>query len=320
MLHINPNNSIIKKAEIQYHKAMLDFVKDRIKLIPSKSTELLNKISDRNKVVQFFNMYIVPSLDIILIGKPSNIRGINAYIYFKLNGEFFDIKSDVEIGMKYAFNYENFVSKDTKPFNAYSLAELLNINTCPYCNRNYTNTVICLADGRKIARPQFDHYFDKGTYPLLSLSFYNLIPSCSICNSSIKGSTPMRLNTHLHPYIDNEIDNFQFSYSYDINVKSGLKIEIRTPSNPKIKDTLDVFAIEEIYNSHTDILYDLLKIKRSFSNRYLDILESNLLQGVIVSRQEMYRIVFGAEYDSDYFINRPFSKFKKDILTELGVV
>lgn len=315
MLHINPNNSTIKRAKIEYYEKVMDIILtrfDRLKSVPTKALKQIKSIDD---VSDFIEKEVIAHLPLILLGNPSDLINISEYInIFLLKSE------DLKIGLNYIFNYNYFIDKDTKPYNAYDLAESLNISTCPYCNRNYTNTVIHSKTRQKITRPQFDHYFDKGTNPLLSLSFYNLIPSCSICNSSIKGSTPMQLNTHLHPYIDNEIDSFQFSYSYDINVKSGLKIEIKKPLSPKIKDTLDVFAIEEIYNSHTDVLYDLLKIKRSFSTRYLDILENNLLKGVIVSRQEMYKIVFGTEYDSNYFINRPFSKFKKDILTELGVI
>ena len=36
-------------------------------------------------------------------------------------------------------------------------------------------------------RPQFDHWFPKKKYPLLAISFYNLIPCCTYCNSSVKG-------------------------------------------------------------------------------------------------------------------------------------
>ena len=59
---------------------------------------------------------------------------------------------------------------------AYKIANDLNVNTCPYCNRNYINTVI--DKGKKgIIRPTFDHFFPQVRHPFLALSFYNLIPS-----------------------------------------------------------------------------------------------------------------------------------------------
>ena len=51
----------------------------------------------------------------------------------------------------------------------------LNIDTCTYCNRNYTLDFKNLNN----SRAQLDHWFPKESFPILALSFYNLIPSCS---------------------------------------------------------------------------------------------------------------------------------------------
>lgn len=204
-------------------------------------------------------------------------------------------------------------------YDAYKLAEDLDVRTCTYCNRNYTNTVIS-SNGKKITRPQFDHYFDKNQNPLLAVSFYNLIPSCSICNSSIKGTHKMTLTDYTHPYLDNALRDIRFTYKYTRKSKNGLQVKVVTPDPSKVKNTVDTFAIEEVYDSHTSELLDLLRTKQYFSDRYLSILKSNLLKDVIVSKEDLYRIVFGTEYDETNFISRPFSKFKSDILKELGII
>ncbi|MFM2306010.1 MAG: hypothetical protein RLZZ367_679, partial [Bacteroidota bacterium] len=176
-------------------------------------------------------------------------------------------------------------------------------------------------DGKKIARPQFDHYFDKASNPLLAISFFNLIPSCSVCNSTIKGTHKMNLDYYLHPYVDNSINDIKFTYKYSINTESGVRIKIETPADSKAEHSVDVFALEEVYNSHICELQDLLKIRSYFSDRYLQILESNLTsKGINISREDMYRMIFGVEYKTENFVNRPFSKFKNDILRELGVI
>ncbi len=54
----------------------------------------------------------------------------------------------------------------------------LEIDTCPYCNRNY---IYSLSKSSKI-KPELDHFYPKSKYPFLGLSFYNLIPSCQTCN------------------------------------------------------------------------------------------------------------------------------------------
>src|SRR5690606_28834361 len=91
----------------------------------------------------------------------------------------------------------------------YWLANLLDQHTCTYCNREYI--FIYKKKGKGMV-PQFDHWFAKKDYPLLALSFYNLIPSCATCNT-IKSSTPFNLRDHLHPYIDKNISS-TYSFSY----------------------------------------------------------------------------------------------------------
>jgi len=307
MLHINPNSVKIIKARKKFYKDMSVFISKRIKWI--------RKIKDVNtrSIERFFHEEIIPSLDEILIGSPSTLLSKSKRINSLIIAE-----PDLKKGINYVFNYDLFISK-TSRYDAYNLAQSLDITTCPYCNRNYTNTVI-KNNGKKVTRPQFDHYFDKGTHPLLALSFYNLIPSCSICNSSIKGTQKMNLDEYLHPYIDNSINDIHFTYRYSSDTPSGLKIKVNTPINSKAKKTIEAFAIEQVYNSHTGELLDMLKTRQYFSDRYLTILRSNLLKHVIISNEELYRIVFGTELNSIKFVKRPFSKFKKDILEELGII
>jgi hypothetical protein len=308
MLYIDPNNLVIRKARRIFHSKMQDFVLARIdKLILSGKFSFF--------VEWCFSTLIYDKVDEILIGSPQTIFAIN-----DLLNPFILSEPELKKGIEFVFNYDSFIAKTNSRFDAYDLAELLDINTCPYCNRNYTNTVIRTNGRKKIIRPQFDHYFDKGSNPLLALSFHNLIPSCSICNSSIKGTHKMNLNDYIHPYIDNEINNIRFTYKYSLKSKTGLEIKVVTPDPSKLKNSVEAFALEEVYNSHTSELLDLLKTKQYFSDRYLSILASNVLKGVILSKEEIYQLVFGTEYDSANFIKRPFSKFKNDILKELGII
>ncbi len=309
MLHLFPNSTKIIKAKREFHKGMLDFVLKRI--------DNIRQINNANTSVieTMFSNLINGHIDDILIGKPEMLVEINNQI-----NPFINFSSDLRIGIEYVFNYNLFSNKSPKRYDAYKLAQSLDVNTCTYCNRNYTSTIIRNSDGKKLIRPQFDHYFDKATNPLLAISFFNLIPCCSICNSSIKGTVKFNLNDFLHPYIDNNIDDIRFTYKYSNQTKNGLKVEIVTPNPSKAKNTVEAFAIEEVYNGHTSELLDLIKTRQYFSDRYLSILSSNLLKDIIVSKEDLYRIVFGTEYDAVHFVNRPFSKFKYDILKELGII
>lgn len=308
MLHINPNTPKIFKAKRAFHTGMLEFVFSRI--------DKISKLEGVNTAIieRFFEHHVSPFINDILIGNPARLMEISNNL-----NPFIGFSKDIEKGIKYVFNYKTFIDKVNSRYDAYNLAESLDVTTCTYCNRNYTNTVI-RKDGNKVTRPQFDHYFDKASHPVLAISFFNLIPSCSICNSSIKGTHKMNLTDYMHPYIDNNLDDIHFTYKYSIDSKSGLRIRVNTPPSSKAFNSVAAFAIEEVYNSHTSDLLDLLKTKQYFSDKYLSILSSNLLRDVTVSKEDVYRIVFGTEFDSINFMNRPFSKFKSDILKELGII
>ncbi len=75
-----------------------------------------------------------------------------------------------------AFLYKLFekTSVDKDAWNAYKFCSGLNIEVCPYCNRQYIFTVMVhkkgMHKGNKecITRPEIDHYYPKSMYPYLS--------------------------------------------------------------------------------------------------------------------------------------------------------
>ena len=307
MIFIDPNTSRLVEAKRAFLEGMRSLVEKRI-------TKAINSFSSDCKEKDFFQHTIPDKLDDILIGKPGELLEVNEELLPYINSS-----SDIEKTIKYVFHYDTFTTKATSRYDAYQLAESLDIRTCPYCNRNYTSTVKT-KKGKKLTRPQFDHYFDKATYPLLALSFYNLIPCCSICNTGIKKTTSMSLEEHLHPYLDDEIEEIRFTYYYSNDTESGYRLKVSADNSDKARNTIRDFALEEIYNAHAGELEDLIRTKQYFSDRYLSILRSSLLKDVETTKEDLYRIVFGTEYDTNRFVNRPFSKFKSDILKELGII
>lgn len=217
--------------------------------------------------------------------------------------------------IKNIFKYDGGFAVKTSPYSTYDLAKNLNISTCIYCNRIYTKTVV---NPNKITRPEFDHWYPKSTYPLLALSFYNLIPSCHICNSSVKATTLMTITEYLHPYIPQDID-YKFSYWIDSVNKYKFRIKRKLPS--KEHNTIMAFKIEEIYETHRDEINDLVRLRKLYSINYLLKLKG-LLQSVDnnISMEEIYRLAFGTHYNDENHSKRPLSKMKKDILEELGMI
>ena len=60
-----------------------------------------------------------------------------------------------------------------------------NISVCLYCNRQYILYYFDNHDNKKTTA-DLDHFYPKSLFPLFSLSLYNFISSCQICNQRMK--------------------------------------------------------------------------------------------------------------------------------------
>jgi len=215
--------------------------------------------------------------------------------------------------------YENFCNKK-KEYDAYDLAESLHVNVCPYCNRNYTFTI---KSKNGSTRPQFDHFYDKATHPILALSFYNLIPSCATCNATMKGTKPFSLATHAHPYVE----GFGKKARFVLHVKEssfcrelkGFDIEFKS-SDAKVQNNINNFGLEELYKNHKDIVLELIQKSYMYNESYLDELMKNYEGTLFKNREDLLRLVFGGYIADEDLGKRPLSKLTKDILEQFDII
>ena len=217
-----------------------------------------------------------------------------------------------------------------------------NISVCPYCNRNYISSTykflqcnICnqellVIDGTEKECPgckqeikgltkvvntaQLDHFFSKDSYPLFAVSFYNLIPSCYSCNH-------VKLNKDLkHSPYDSSFpfDDVKFTYI----PKSTDKIEIKIDScNPDFKNGIRILGIEELYQSHIDVVNELIWKKEVYTDSYREGLSEILNQtNLELSEAEVNRFITGHYTDKENYGKRPLSKMVTDISKEIGLV
>jgi hypothetical protein len=214
---------------------------------------------------------------------------------------------------------------------AYDTAANLGINTCPYCNRIYINTIL---DGKNgVIRPSFDHFFPHSKHPFLALSFYNLIPSCYYCNSSLKSSRSISYDTHIHPFIEGYDDDCVFRIiiaalnpeksdprNYKVILQS--KIDQIDPKYRKIfgliksEGSNNLFRLQEIYNAHTDIVGELIVKADRYSKAHSDSLYG--LFGLLkTNKKEFYQYYFGNYYIDKDHSRRPMAKLTKNILQQI---
>lgn len=232
---------------------------------------------------------------------------------------------EVRIVLSYIFEilYNSFIKSI-----ANDVLERLKIRTCPYCNRNYTFTIksSCSAEGKKFTtRPEFDHFYSKSQHPLLALSFYNLVPSCSVCNHG-KATN----NIGVNPYFD----GFQTKFGICDKTKKG-QLNINEIKRTKSKDDFSVgfvnpsvseqqninkLGLDVLYNKHKDYVMDLIEKSTSYGSLEQNQALSDGFQGLFRTPQEVFDFVWGKYLNEEELENRPLSKLTKDILEQLGIV
>lgn len=228
------------------------------------------------------------------------------------------------VKLQKAFDYDHCISQNKE--RAYRLTEMKGTNVCTYCNRQYIFTVNKPKKKgmEHIVRPELDHWFCKELYPLLSLSFYNLIPSCHICNSSVKGSEVFTLEHHIHPYAQEDANpKIQFKPTIVPGQSSMYGVKIERTKDSKEDNTVKAFALDEIYAEHGRLeVTELMRFNSAYSDGYLKVLFEELLKdfGTKLTKAEVYRMLFGTELEPEKFGERPMSKLKYDVLKYLEVI
>lgn len=211
------------------------------------------------------------------------------------------------------------------------LTKKMNINVCPYCNHNYTLTVNDHINKVNF-RPEFDHFFPKSTHPILALSFYNLVPSCSVCNK-LKSSkkvkhSPYSLTEHMpikfnfygcsKEKIDNSDEDQLKTHLLGLG-KNYDSIYIRPVSENSSTNSdcnIKVLGIEQIYNHQTDYVREIMDKAQQYNKSSYEGLV-NSFKGLGKTEAEIDRIIWSSYLDDHS--KRPLSKLTHDLLIQLGL-
>lgn len=188
------------------------------------------------------------------------------------------------------------------------LAQELDIRTCPYCNRAYTFTV----RAKGTTRPEFDHFLPKSKFPYFALSFYNLVPSCLVCNH-LKGDKII----NIHPYEKEFGNDYKFQLDpLEIMIENEVsEVKIKPDQNNK---NIGVFMLNELYKNHLDYINEIVNKAKAYNADYYDSLIDSFHQ-LGARPSEINRYIWGCYLDVAEQNKRPLSKLTKDILDQLDI-
>ncbi len=230
-------------------------------------------------------------------------------------------------------------------FTPYDFIQFLNIKACPYCNLEYVqiatfkkNNVQDSED--KYVHPALDHFYPKSKYPFFALSLYNLVPSCTTCNSYIKGDNEISSYENcIHPY-DKKINYHEnIRYKVCMNSLGAIKRTITNdkgetkeicnlkgewelmdcvpPEGEKVsggykraQENYKFFAIKErLEQGFSDYISEIYQKTNEYPKEYIKDLKDKGYSAI-----EAFRLFLANYIDPEDFNLRPLSKITHDLM------
>ncbi|MDD5716686.1 MAG: hypothetical protein PHW64_02700 [Sulfuricurvum sp.] len=298
-------NTTLYQTNQSYVSAISYIEKNIESIIADKPIRLREHI----KEILTFNIQLVKHK------KPKNINLLPQQIH---ENEF--INALIKI-----FDYDTKIDK-------VDFAKNLKLISCPYCNREYIFKFYDKTKSELRTVAHLDHFYSQKNYPFLALSFYNLIPSCSICNSKFKAQANFYNIPHLHPYEDDFNKKAKFTHSFNSPTHANKQYPLFStkrislalkPINDKdneTKNTIKTFRLNELYGEHKDIVLELIQKAEIYNDSYIEELMHNYEGRLFKNREDLMRLITCGYITDDEINKRPLSKLIKDISEELGLI
>lgn len=209
------------------------------------------------------------------------------------------------------------------------LVQMMNITTCPYCNRAFTTTIKKI-NGKIRRHNQIDHYMSQEQYPYLALTLPNMIPVCADCNHK-KGSNKKDI---LYPYKEGFDDKYHFithpihGCSYLIGENDSeddfcVSIE-KIPGSicdedycKRVDNSRDLLDLDELYHTHNDYVLRIFEQRYIFGEAYIESLIENF-PDYFKSKEDVKQMLYMKNIHPDTFVNSPLSRLTFDIDNEIN--
>tara|TARA_R110002049_G_scaffold13868_1_gene59801 strand:- start:457 stop:1437 length:981 start_codon:yes stop_codon:yes gene_type:complete len=204
----------------------------------------------------------------------------------------------------------------------------IGIRACVYCNSQHTIIIEKTSKSNDYsAKFEVDHYHSKSEYPFLSICLFNLYPACSSCNG-VKSNNPIEFNLYTNDAIKTTKSDYKFKLSPYSKAKylvtkdsNDIEVNFEEPnySKPNMRTFNDVFHIESIYQTQTDLIEEIIIKNQIYNKSYLQTLKYNFDK--LSLQPELFKRTIVGNYIKDKDLHkRPMSKLVMDIAKDLGLI
>ncbi|AGF57444.1 hypothetical protein B0P06_004257 [Clostridium saccharoperbutylacetonicum] len=243
--------------------------------------------------------------------------------YYKDNDNFDEFTKDIEEDLvKLNEKYSNIIDyKYLEDEIRHKILYEMNVQVCPYCNRQYITSYV--NEGKKRTTADLDHFLPKFIFTLLSLSLFNFIPSCQICNSRFKNRKRDKI---IYPYDNGFYDEAKFKTKItdksDFNSLTGnndlfdLYIDYNGSKKIEIRNNIEMFKINEVYQVHKQYVRELCYKRNAYNDSYKEMLD-DLMKGLLnLNEDEINLFLYGYSFIDKEFYEKPLTKLTFDIINE----
>ena len=306
---IKIQNEELEKLSKKHCTSIKDYIENHSKYSISELNENIKNCFNENW-----------NLEKLILAKPKELEELLKIYKWKCcnNFKFFGTLYDY-------FNQKDKFKFDGKDYTAYELIKSLNINICPYCNRNGIHNL----KKSKKRTSELDHFHPQSKYPFLAISFYNLIPSCKVCNK-------IKLDKDNKKYINPYDDRFDFNKNMKFTLKikdssflfseNGFELKYKFAKNVssdekrRIVNNRKDFELKDLYSNHKDIVLELIQKREIYPDSYIDDLFHQYEGSLFKNREDVLRHITGGYIEDKDINKRPLSKLIKDISEELDLI
>lgn len=234
-----------------------------------------------------------------------------------------------------------FTWKPMENWGAWHFLQALDVRTCAYCNGDGVFSLLLnsklpgsaemVVDMGDTRRSPFDHFFGHSDYPCLGLSLFNLVPSCTRCNTNMKGAKKQDIKTHVHPYLESFDDGERFYALFDryaaiafpkerdvhVILRPPVAVQTDCGLQKRAAASSQFFHLEEVYNqTYGQELVDIVRRVIAIPQAYRDDLKKRF-PGIDISIAN--RMLFGCSIDRLRINKERLSKLTCDLWDQLHI-
>lgn len=228
---------------------------------------------------------------------------------------------------RYILGYQSFSgsshikTRDGRPWSRETFMDEIGIKVCPYCNRQYITSYSVETEEKRIRKTttDTDHYYPASKFPLLSMNIHNMVPSCQICNSRLKiDKVSCKSDAHLYPYMDPSSSlEFRIPFSdvpqlYAFSEEDiHICLEEYEGVGKRAEQSKKIFKLEEVYETHRDIVYRLKNEIRDYSREEYNKIFCENYTDLFGGYDRFIEVLHPFLTEDEK--NTPLTKMKKDI-------